>query len=96
MARPVLNQAAQADYNEALRWYAQRSAQAAQSFEEELDRAVNRIDADPRQFPLCDAQHRFCILRRFPFQLIYREVAEQVEIVAVAHAKRKPRFWSGR
>jgi plasmid stabilization system protein ParE len=96
MARPVLNKAAEADYVEALRWYAERSPQAANSFEEEFDRAVIRIAADPGQFPSCDDQHRFCIMRRFPFQLIYREVANRVEIVAVAHAKREPGYWSER
>jgi plasmid stabilization system protein ParE len=96
MGRPVLNEAAKADYIEALRWYAERSPRAAHTFEEEFDRAVNRIAADPDQFPWCDGRHQFCILRRFPFQLIYRKVADRVEIVAVAHAKRKPGYWSER
>jgi len=33
-------------------WYGQRSAKAAEMFLEELDREIERIGANPEQFPL--------------------------------------------
>lgn len=34
---------------------------------------------------------------RFPYAIVYREVSEEeVEIVAVAHLKRRPGYWTGR
>jgi len=34
---------------------------------------------------------------RFPYALIYREVSdEEIEIVAVAHLKRRSAYWAGR
>jgi hypothetical protein len=33
---------------------------------------------------------------RFPYALVYREVAEEIEIVAVAHLKRRSAYWSQR
>lgn len=35
-------------------------------------------------------------LRHFPFLLIYREHAEHLEIVALAHTSRRPGYWRDR
>jgi plasmid stabilization system protein ParE len=31
-----------------------------------------------------------------PSRIIYRELAADVEVVAIAHAKRRPDYWHGR
>lgn len=33
---------------------------------------------------------------RYPYQVIYREEAGEVIVIAVAHAKRDPEYWRGR
>ena len=35
-------------------------------------------------------------LRRFPFFVIYREFDDYLEIVALAHHRRRPRYWRSR
>jgi toxin ParE1/3/4 len=35
-------------------------------------------------------------LRHFPFLLVYREHPDHLEIVALAHMSRRPRYWRGR
>ena len=35
-------------------------------------------------------------LRRFPFSLIYRIAGDQLRILAVAHRRRRPGYWSQR
>ena len=35
-------------------------------------------------------------LKRFPFYLIYRTGDEELLVLAVAHTRRRPRYWSGR
>ncbi len=96
MADVLITAAAEEDYIEALSWYAQRSKRAARGFETEFERAIQTIQATPQRFPLCDSVHRFYLMRRYPFQVIYRESSGQVLIVAVAHAKRQPGYWRGR
>lgn len=93
----MITEGAEQDYTESLRWYAQRSKRAAEGFQIEFSRALEAIAADPGAYPLCDDRHRFYLLRRYPFQIIYRVVAEdQPLIVAVAHTSRRPGYWSGR
>jgi plasmid stabilization system protein ParE len=80
-----------------LRWYAERSQRAAAGFETEFERAIDSIAADPERYPLCDDRHRFYLMRRYPFQVIYRKASEdRLLIVAVAHASRRPGYWAER
>jgi len=96
MAEVLVCSAAEADFAESLKWYADRSIAAANEFDAEVDRAVSEIAADPERFPLCDSRHRYFLLRRFPFRIIYRISRATVVVIAVAHGSRAPDFWANR
>ncbi len=96
MANVIVCSAAEVDFTESLTWYAERSVDAATDFDEEFDRALAQIAADPELFPLCDAQHRYFLLRRFPFRIIYRIVRNDIVVIAVAHGSRSPDYWAQR
>jgi ParE toxin of type II toxin-antitoxin system, parDE len=40
-----------------------------------------------------DADVRRCVLHRFPHLVIYRHKPEEILVVAVSHARRKPFYW---
>lgn len=96
MAKVIICSAAEVDYIESLTWYAERSVDAANEFDVEFDRALTQIAADPERFPLCDARHRFFLLRRFPFRIVYRMAHEDVVVIAVAHGSRTHAYWVDR
>ena len=96
MADVLILAGAEQDYAEALAWYAERSQRAARGFETEFERAIESISEAPRRFPSYDGKHRFYLMRRYPFQVIYREASVGILIVAVAHAKRRPGYWRDR
>ena len=96
MANVIVCSAAEVDYTESLCWYAERSVDAAISFDVEFDRALNQIAGDPERFPMCDARHRFFLMRRFPFRIIYRIVGDDIVVIAVAHGSRSPDYWADR
>lgn len=77
-------------------WYAQRSKLAARAFVTELTRAIQRVKESPNRWPRYGRRARRYILPRFPFSLIYRVEDGIIEIVAVAHHKRKPGYWKSR
>jgi plasmid stabilization system protein ParE len=58
---------AQAEYQAALAWYQTRSPQAAARFEAEAEHVLELIRANPGMFPKYDDEHRFAMLRRFPY-----------------------------
>jgi plasmid stabilization system protein ParE len=91
-----LHPAALAEAEAALRWYLERSQRAAESFLREISRAVDQIAQTPDRFPQFEFGTRKILLRRFPYWLVFRETATAVEIVALAHGRRKPGYWRDR
>ena len=77
-------------------WYAQRSPSAARDFCVALDIALSNIESDPERFVRIDARRRSCSVHKFPFQIVFRHDEDRVNIVAVAHAKRRPGYWRNR
>jgi len=96
MANVIISSAAEIDYTESLTWCAERSVDAANDFDAEFDRALSQIVSDPERFPLCDSRHRYFLLRRFPFRIIYRIVRSEIVVIAVAHGSRSPDYWTDR
>ena len=78
------------------RWYARRSVDAASRFMAELDRAIDGITLAPQSWPSYLHGTRVFRLRRFPFLVIYRESLDVIQIIAVAHGRRKPGYWRRR
>jgi plasmid stabilization system protein ParE len=85
-----------AEAQAAQRWYRERSASAAEAYLAELDSAVEAIAENPEMWPRYVHGTRRFMLHRFPFYLVYRETAGRLEIIAVAHARRKPGYWKNR
>ena len=84
------------DAETAIDWYAERSQQAARAFVRELTLAVQRVKHFPNRWPRFGKNTRRYIFPRFPFSLIYRIKDRDVEVIAVAHDKRKPGYWKSR
>jgi hypothetical protein len=36
------------------------------------------------------------VLHHFPYFVVFRELPSKIQIIAVAHAKRRPGYWRGR
>ena len=96
MTNVIVCSAAEIDYTESLMWYAERSVDAANDFDAEFDRPLTQIASDPERFPLWEARHRYFLLRRFPFRIIYRFVRGEIVVIAVAHSSRSPDYWADR
>jgi toxin ParE1/3/4 len=59
--------------------------------------AMERVCRDPKQFRIeCEPDFRRIPLRGFPFAIIYRDVGGQIQILAVAHQRRRPGYWTTR
>ncbi len=77
-------------------WYAERSLVASKAFVSELIHAVEQLAEAPDRWPHYEAGTRRYVFPRFPFSLIYRILDKKIQIVAVAHVKRKPEYWKDR
>ncbi len=81
---------------EAYDWYSQRSQQAADAFHTELQDAGRAIEHSPELFAHYLFGTRRYLMKRFPFVIVYRVTEERIEVVAIAHGRRKPGYWRKR
>lgn len=85
--------AAAAESRAAWRWYRARNPDAASGFLAEYDRALQSIADAPERWPPHLYGTRRLLFRRYPYTIIYRVTAEEIEVVAVAHQHRSPDYW---
>jgi plasmid stabilization system protein ParE len=91
-----LSPRASRDLDEASDWYEARGADLATEFEFEVLDALARL----ARFPLLGRAHRTLpgvrelVLTRVPFKLPYRITGDVLTVVAVAHNRRRPDYWS--
>lgn len=78
------------------RWNRERNEIAAGRFQRELNRAIERISERPEAGSPYLSSTRRVLLRRFPFFVVYRVRGENIQIVAVAQARRRPGYWRAR
>lgn len=95
--KPVeIHPAALEELQDAIAWYLERSRAAAVHFATEVERAIELVSESPQRSQRGPQGTGRFILRRFPFAIIYRETESDVEVVAVAHGRRRPGYWKER
>jgi plasmid stabilization system protein ParE len=95
-----ISEEAEAEMAEAARWYESHRAGLGATFLDAVDDAVARVAEMPRMgSPLpgtADETIRRRAVLRFPYHVIYVELPDRLQIVAVAHDRRRPGYWVGR
>ena len=85
---------------EAARWYETHRAGLGTEFLDAVDRAVTRIPEAPRMGSMVtgirDEAIRRRPVRRFPYHVVYIELSDRLQILAIAHDRRRPGYWIGR
>jgi plasmid stabilization system protein ParE len=80
----------------ARQWYESRSEDAARAFLAELDVGMESIRIAPELYPPYLHGTRCYLLRRFPYLVVYRVAGTTIQVVAVAHSRRRPGYWRAR
>ena len=91
-----LHPQAKVEIKAAVRWYRDINQSLSGEFSDSLDVAIGRIARSPRQWPVYVDEFRHVLLDRFPYIVVFRVKAAEVQIIAVAHTKRRPGYWRSR
>lgn len=95
--KPVLFTAlAQADIEEAFRWYEVQRPGLGATFSHAIDVAVAAIEGAPEAYSLIHRDARRIFMPKFPYAMYYRVLPEHIVVVGCIHAKRHPRVWRSR
>jgi toxin ParE1/3/4 len=89
--------AAEAEFLESVGFYESRVQGLGTAFIDEFEVAVDLVCESPKQWQVERQPNiRRAPLHRFPFSIVYREKLSKVQILAVAHDRRRPQYWLGR
>ncbi|QVL50029.1 MAG: type II toxin-antitoxin system RelE/ParE family toxin [Thiocapsa sp.] len=89
--------AAEAEYLEAIRYYESKRPGLGAALLADFESVIDTVCAAPRRNPVEQSPDvRRKSLRRFPYTVLYRERSGLVEVLAIAHHRRRPEYWVGR
>ena len=82
-------------------WYEERSRGLGTELLNEVEDVLPRIGALPESFPRLldvseDLEIRRALLPRFPYALVFVVTEVEIQVIAVAHTKRRPGYWLDR
>lgn len=92
-----LHRGALAEHLAEVAFYEDRLAGLGKDYLAAFEATMGRICASPDAFPVVGPSGlRKAPLPRFPFHVIYRADDQQILVLAIAHQRRRPMYWSGR
>lgn len=88
---------AEAEHLESVAFYETRRAGLGASYLAEFETIMTRVCEYPHRHPIeMQPDIRRVAMKRFPHFILYREDSGLVQVLAVAHKRRKPGYWQSR
>jgi plasmid stabilization system protein ParE len=88
----IVQPEAEADLNEAFRWYESKRAGLGHEMIDEAALAFSRIAENPLRTRELHRGSRRVRLRRFPYEVLYIARGDRVFMLAVLHERRNPKL----
>ena len=94
--KPEFHPLAAQELNDATDFYENQTPGLGSDFLDELERILGLLESLPDIGRPTPRDLRTFPTRQFPYSLVYRNLTDHVFILAVAHQRRRPRYWAGR
>ena len=89
--------AAEAEHLESVGYFESRRAGLGASYLAEFERIIGAACEAPDRYPIeKQPDVRRIRMKRFPHTILFREASGSVQVLAVAHNRRRPQYWLGR
>ena len=98
MKRVVIQAAARQELRETTAWYRESNPSVADRFVTEVFKTLEHIEQSPasgKWIPFVPGSARRSPVAGFPYYVIFEELTDRVEILAIAHNRRRPGYWRG-
>lgn len=92
----IFHPEADAEFTEAVDYYAAIRPELGDQLNGEIERLVREVGENPNRFFRFSPPARRVLSRQFPYSVVYLEQPDRVWIVAVMHAKQRPGYWKNR
>lgn len=84
------------EVDDAVKRYDEQLEGLGRDFLNELNRVVRLISRYPQVAMMIEPEIRRFLFTRFPYSLIYGIDDQTIVVIAVAHHRRRPRYWADR
>lgn len=91
-----LHELARQELREAIDYYESERVGRGQAFGQAVADAFTKVLESPLTFQIVFDPCRRYVLKRYPYTIIYAVEGDEVEVYAVAHARRRPGYWMDR
>ena len=89
--------AAELEYLEAIAYYESRQPRLGALLFEEFEKAMVQVCESPMSYQMiAESTIRRYLMKRFPYTIFFKEHGTVIQILAIAHQHRRPRYWLGR
>ncbi len=88
-----LTSIAESDIADAVHFYETLRTGLGTDFLDEVDATVERVRRAPEAYGHHENEVRVKLVHRFPYAVYYRNTAEEILVLAVAHTSRLPGYW---
>ena len=89
--------AAEAEHYETIGFYESRQVGLGLMYLNELEKVMDIVVHAPQRYRIERKTNIRCVsLNQFPFKIIFRDAGEVVQVLAVAHKRRRPDYWLNR
>lgn len=92
----VFIEPASLELDDAIEYYNLQSPGLGKKFLDEVLETIEIISRFPQLWACNTKNTRKAVLRKFPFNLIYTKLEDEIYIIAVAHQNREPEYWIDR
>ena len=93
MVQLIYDPAAKRETQEAAAWYESQQEGLERDFLMPLERAALTIQQAPERWRRIQGEYCRCLVKKFPYGIIYRVSGNTAFVAAVMHLKRKPGHW---
>jgi plasmid stabilization system protein ParE len=84
------------ELTEAAQFYEARASGLGGRFLDHAERALRLLAVHPELGRPMSASTRSFPVRPFPYSFVYRFISGGLQVLAVAHQRRRPLYWAGR
>lgn len=84
------------ELGEAVRYYDRQFPGLGYRFFQEISASIERIRLMPEAWAMAGKRTRRCLLKGFPYALLYVKEEKEILITAVAHLHRNPEYYKDR
>lgn len=87
---------AEAEMVDAAMWYESQQQGLGKRFLTSVHDSLHRIALNPETYPYVEGDVRRCLVKIFPYGVLFRMRGGVVSVMAVMHLHREPGYWKTR